>query len=100
MEQIAHKINVFALSVSSKTDNEHEIIVHCIVICIVGLYGGHIIQQTRKTYDDSSLEKAIEAVMQGKMNQSQAGRMFGVPQPAISYQIRKRMKYLEETNLR
>lgn len=46
--------------------------------------------QPIKQYSPDSMELAIQAVLNGKLNQSQASRLYGVPQPAISYQIRKR----------
>lgn len=35
------------------------------------------------------MEMAIKAVIEGKMTQSQASREYGVPQPTISFKIRK-----------
>ena len=40
------------------------------------------------------MEEALEAVIEGKMNQSEAARFYGVPQPTISFKIRK----LQESN--
>ena len=32
---------------------------------------------------------AIQAVSEGKMTQSQASRVYGVPQPTISFKLRR-----------
>lgn len=38
------------------------------------------------------MDMAIKAVSEGKMTQSQASRVFGVPQPTISFKIRKMLQ--------
>ena len=46
-------------------------------------------QGPKKEYSPKNMEMAIKAVIEGKMTQSQASREYGVPQPTISFKIRK-----------
>lgn len=63
----------------------------CVSDCFLNYQGQQYEKsQPIKQYSPDSMELAIQAVLNGKLNQSQASRLYGVPQPAISYQIRKR----------
>ena len=46
-------------------------------------------QGPKKEYSPREMEHAIEAVINGKMSQSEAARFYGVPQPTISFKIRR-----------
>ena len=46
-------------------------------------------QGSKKEYSPRKMEMAIQAVSEGKMTQSQASRVYGVPQPTISFKLRR-----------
>lgn len=54
-----------------------------------GIRGSSNLQRNSRQHHPKILELAIANVRAGKMSQTKAAELYGIPQPTISYHIRK-----------